>query len=177
VLSVLRKANACRTTNFDLINDEGWNMLVADIAEDFPHLTLADLNTIIKLGYKGELDEYKNLPLNYTRIYQWIKKESPKQSSAWRAKFPEVFAWANMLGLADKLYPKLTEKAAVVNLASINEGIALTELRELMQYNQNRPSAGPRWVNEAAIGPFHEVLAKFIAIYPEWSAKRGHLLC
>lgn len=171
--AVLRRSVLCRTNNFDLIEENGWKALATDLAEDFPYLTLSELNAIIKLGYKGKLDEYKNLPLNYTRIYQWVEKEAPKQPSAWRAKFPEVFGWADMTGLAEPLATKLSEAALRTKLADVNQGIALTELRELLKHNTQ---ATPRWVNEPTHGELLPLFEAFGAKCPAWFIRHRHLL-
>jgi hypothetical protein len=168
VLVVLQKASLCRTNGFDLIAEEGWQQLAKDIAEDFPNLTLAELNSIIKQGYKGLLDKYKSLPLNYTRIYQWVVGQAPRQPSAFRDKFPELFAWADLLGLGIKLVDELTKYPAD---SPFNESLVKTELRELIGYKHENGERG--WTNGYQRGSIHDLLGQFQQVYPAYVAKHA----
>lgn len=106
---LLQKAELCRTNNFDLLGDGGYASLCEELAADFPFLTAADLAATVKLGIKGELDKYKSLPLNFTRIYQWVKLRAPYSLGYWRHEFPELMRWAELCKVLDSLLPKLCE--------------------------------------------------------------------
>lgn len=103
LLAILRKAELARTTNFDLLEDSGNEMLVQELSADFPYLTMAELNAIIMLGIKGKLDKYRMRPLNFTRIYQWVEQEAPNTLSFWQQETPELMEWAEKLKLTKEL--------------------------------------------------------------------------
>lgn len=106
-LDILKAAEFARTNNFDLMGDDGWEMLQSELIADFPYLTLADVGSTIRLGIKGELDTFKNRPLNFTRVYQWVKQRAPYSAGYWRTKHPELLRWAEMCLVLDTLLPKL----------------------------------------------------------------------
>lgn len=104
---VLRRAELARTNNFDLLGDEGYQALREELAADFPYLTLADLNNIIKLGIKGKLDTYKARTLNFTRIYQWVEQRAVFSLGYWQTKHPALLEWAELVGITDALLAEI----------------------------------------------------------------------
>ncbi len=165
---VLRKSNFARTTGFDLVGDDGFELLQAELASDFPYLTLAEVNAIVMQGVKGRLDKYKSLPLNFTRIYQWVAAEAPKQPSAWRAKFPETFAWADLTGTTEKLLLQI----ATYQADQVNQSIVLTALRRILNY----AGSPVGWVNYEKLGDLHGLLARFQQRYPEFAKRHAAML-
>lgn len=97
--AVLRRAELARTNNFDLLQDAGYQALRIELAADFPFLTLADLNAIIKMGIKGKLDTYRTRTLNFTRVYQWVEQRAVYALGYWQAKYPVLLEWVDTLGI------------------------------------------------------------------------------
>lgn len=105
--AVLRRAELARTNNFDLLQQTGYQALRIELAADFPYLTLADLNAIIKLGIKGKLDTYKARTLNFTRVYQWVEQRAVFSLGYWQAKHPVLMEWAGQVGIATALLAEI----------------------------------------------------------------------
>lgn len=73
IVKILKISRLARLTNNELINDDDWFILAEFIQEDFPDMTQGEAQEIIKKGIKGIYDDIGK-PLNFSRIYQWFKK-------------------------------------------------------------------------------------------------------
>ena len=104
---MLKLAYAARVSSFDLMSEDVWQLLTEDVAADFPYLTLADINTVMALGRKGLLDTGRALPLNYTRIYKWVKARVPYTLGYWQARHPALVEWAELTGTTAALLAEL----------------------------------------------------------------------
>ena len=109
---VFERAHLARVSGFDLLGEDGMKALCEEVAADFPYLTVADLNATVKLGIKGKLDTYKNRPLNFTRVYQWVEQRAPCSLGYWRHQFPEIMRWAELCKVLDTLLPELQAQYA-----------------------------------------------------------------
>lgn len=170
MLLVLQKSSLARTAGFDLIGEDGWEALRNDIAADFPYLTLADLNATIKLGIKGKLDTYKNRPLNYTRVYQWVEQRTKASRGYWHHHHPELMAWATRVNLADAVLATvfahpMQEQVGSVLGTIIREAIAK---RYLSFPEQEKNAANMAWLRTAAF-------PAFAAEYPAFAARHPNL--
>jgi hypothetical protein len=130
--TVFERAILARVSSFDLIGDDGMKALCEEIPADFPYLTLADLNATIKLGIKGKLDTYKNRPLNFTRVYQWVEQRAPYSLGYWHAKYPELMAWAETTGVAAEYVNELVKTTDANGVVIPVFSSAKTTLRSLV---------------------------------------------
>lgn len=125
VEAVLRLSELARLNSFDLIKDEGYQVLLVELALDFPFLTLADLLAIVKLGIKGKLDTYKAQPLNFTRVYGWIEQQAPRTLGYWQQRLPELLTWAgqaNVLAEFADLAGQVEQPAQFASVAGARIG-------------------------------------------------------
>lgn len=145
VEAVLRKAEFARTTNFDLLGVEGYALLAAEVAKDFPYLKLDELHGIVLEGIKGRLDKYSSQPVNFTRIYHWIDDQAAYQASYWANRSARWWRWVELTGLQSEallnvscrefLPNKMVELLQIVcallaERPDIDAAAALAQLRE-----------------------------------------------
>ena len=181
---MLKRALVSRTNNFDLLNDETWAMLSEEVVADFPYLSLDDLNATIKLGIKGELDKYKSAPLNFTRIYQWVKSRAPYSIGYWRTKYPELLAWADATTVTALLLPELvkigeTHSFAQVVFATVKNALVQLLQQQAYPYLATNAPAPSLEARDQEHHNFHHIETvlwpAFRAQYPDFAAKNPNL--
>lgn len=178
--AALQRATLARTNNFDLLSDGGWEMLATDVAEDFAYLTLGDLSDTLKLGVKGKLDTYKNRPLNYTRVYQWVEGRARYSVGYWQHHYPEFMTWAGMAHVTDEVMGRL-DKIESASGAGSSLGHLISEAITTKYYPFLRfPPVG---IDPETLAQQQESYRKvkevgfvtFAAQYPAFAAKHPNL--
>lgn len=181
---MLRNSELAKTNNFDLLQDAGYQALREELAADFPYLTLSDLNDTIKLGTKGKLDTYKNRPLNFTRVYQWVEQRAPYSLGYWCTKHPELMCWAEATRVAAAYVTELTKTADANGVVIPAFSSAKTALRTLVGmthypnlftglHNPDEASQLQQIADRSAIAA--HVWPRFVAQYPDFAAKHPNL--
>ncbi|WP_188559737.1 hypothetical protein [Hymenobacter glacieicola] len=171
MMGILRKAELARTNNFDLLQADGWQTLLDDISEDFSYLSLQELNGIIKAGYKGELDKYKNLALNFPRVYQWVKQNAPRCLSYWHHYHAAPMRFAQLLEAESLVMEYIRTQPTPPNDSLLRTGIKQIIERTLYEPYKNSPQAQdtphPRLRIQA-----HQY-AQWEEEYPAYAARHG----
>lgn len=172
IIAVLRECEPARMSNFSLMEEDDYALLAREVVKDFPYLTIEELRDTMMLGIKGKLDAYKNRPVNFTRIYQWVEKNAPQSTGYWRTLYPELLAWADLTGLTERLKVKLLEYHARALPTPVSLSVVRTDLHGLIAYNQLTGG----WANRATHGEFTPLLDQFKAAYPEFVARHHAFL-
>ena len=170
-------AAVARVNSFDLLGPEGWEMLTQDVATDFPYLSLADINATMALGRKGALDVGRAQPLNYTRIYKWVKHRAPFSLGYWKALHPALTEWADMLGVAAEVLAEIeTYETPAAAFAQPHKFRGLLQKvvrsRFYPSYETQRHYKGGREAYPTEAGNYDWIEQQ---LYPEFLAKHPEL--
>lgn len=178
-------AASARLTSFDLLGPEGWEMLTQDIPLDFPYLTLADINATMAMGRKGALDTGRAQPLNYTRIYKWVKDRAQFSLGYWQMKHPALLDWVDMAGLTAALLVELdayeTPAAAFAQphkMRDLLQKVARRQYAPHIDFNSfTTHKLREEYPGEAAEMDFLEQVLhpQFLAKYPEQASQHTRL--
>jgi len=77
LVPLLMRARLTRLNNFDILTSTDWLYLANEIKKDFPDIDIIEAEKIVDKGVKGFYKD-SNMPLNFTKVYQWFYKNKTK---------------------------------------------------------------------------------------------------